>query len=198
MAECDWDVAEGRFLSAVGNSDVKAIIKLEVDKHQNRLPGKLDRGDFRQVALWSLFETCIELDLREHGIKRFGSYLRKSIERNFRDALINPFRTLKRDISLEALSIDSFDDDETTDTVAVDRVSIEELVVNRDFSMKLVQCVQAHGNQTMISVLHSLLLDSPWEGDRRRFADSRQRIIDLGRTLLKSVRPDEHTNNQIS
>lgn len=185
---CSWDVAESRFLSAVADADVRAVLRQAIWQFLNGAPGKVERADLEQEALWCLFLACQEENLRAIGIEQFSSLLRRILTRRLYDETVKYYSQQKRDPKREVVSIDEVETEGADFTFAIARESVEDLIVRNDFRRKLAVAVARTGDATTKAVLDAIVEDGTWRGSPSTFRRHRGRIIEVGRTLL-GVRP---------
>lgn len=185
---CSWDVAESRFLSAVADGDVRAVLRQAVWQYLQGAPGKVERAELEQESLLCLFLACREENLREIGIEQFSSLLRRILSRRLYDLTVKYYAQQKRNPKCEVVSIDEVETEGADFTFAIARESVEDLIVRNDFRAQLALAVARVGNATTMAVLESITGDTAWKGSPSTYRRHRGRIIEVGRTLL-GVRP---------
>lgn len=179
----EWRVAEIRFLSAIEDAEVKAVLRRAVEERAAELQGKRDRGDLKQIALWSLFNTCRRLTLSETTVDAFFAYLRKAVVRDLRDDN-RLYHRQKRNVLLETMALDELERSDHDLTLVVTQVSVEQMVIDNDFTRKLEIVVRRVANDTTQSVFSTIMSGTPWNGSRATFKRHRDKIIGIGRALI--------------
>jgi hypothetical protein len=138
----DQKLIDARFNYTQRDARVRGLINDLLSGYQDRVPGKYDRGDFRQEALLILYECCVKMDPivdRDGFLKNFG----QAVRYHFEDDLIRPYlRTAKRDITLEVqLEVRDGDDEYLLDVNGYTHPSPEDSMASRDLLEKLMVIV---------------------------------------------------------